>query len=152
MDISSFHKSGLEIQTNLGSNLPVYTGCSVSRLSTFVNNFYYQPGKRTSQIVDDAFVSYVWSLVVRRPDIRVGLIPQGVPVVWVAPQGGKKSKVSEEELESLRELQGIDEDFHTTPLHDLKLKYGDRLHIACDLKTTFAVITGSHSRVRFIRV
>lgn len=127
----------------------VHIGCSVSRLSTFIENFYATSGDPSKQLVDDAFVSYVWKVVVRQPGVRVGLLPIGVPAVWVAPQGNRKIKgAADDENDSSRDLHPIDEDIFTSPLHQLKEKYGDRLHIASDPKTTFAVITGSHSRVR----
>jgi oxalate---CoA ligase len=125
-----------------------HIGCSASRLSTFIQRFYDSSPSLSRQLVDDAFVSYVWKLVVRQPGIRVGLLPLGVPAVWVAPQGHRGIKgVEEDENDASRNLHPIHENIFTTPLHQLKGRYGDQLHIASNPKTTFAVITGSHSRV-----
>lgn len=155
------------------------TGYSTSGWAILIDNYYSSLGSHDVQNTDDAYLSYVWSLVLRQPGVRVGLMPDGVSAVWIAPQpsqlrkarGGElkkkakgKSKATEEdreeeidadaeaadvgEVEPLRDLVPIEEDVQTTPLSALREKYGDQLHIASDPKTTFAVLTGSHTRVR----
>lgn len=156
-----------------------YSGYSTSGWAILVNNFYATSEGHDSQTVDDEYLSFIWSLVLRQSGVRVGLMPEGVSAVWITPQPsqvrktkGPKSRLkgkgkakavdpaTEEgdddpeavdpgEEKVIRDLLSIEEDVYTTPLSQLRDIYGDQLHIASDPKTTFAVLTGSHTRVGF---
>jgi oxalate---CoA ligase len=131
--------------------LTFLTGCSVSRLSTFVKEFYSSQATYP-QNVDEAFCAFVWSLIVQQPNIRVGLVPEGVTSeVWIAPQVSAKRKANERGETHVQtqppELE-IVPDATIRPMGDLQAEYGEKLRIACDPESTYAAITGSHLRVR----
>jgi oxalate---CoA ligase len=132
--------------------IKIVSGCDVSRLRDFVVEFYTHSG--TPQTPDDAFCAFVWSLVVQRPTVRVGTIPQGVmSEVWIAPQISAKRKArakGEEHIEMKPTELDLVLDAKNRTLEDLKQQYGDNLRIALDPDAIYAAITGSHIRVRQI--
>ncbi|KAI8995421.1 hypothetical protein BD414DRAFT_410090 [Trametes punicea] len=135
-------------------------GCDLSRLRDFIVDFYAHPSETSGdrvqgrkQNVDDAFCAFVWSVIVQQPAVRVGTVPEGTSAeVCIAPQASasKKAKAKgeeavEDEVAPASALQVIP-DANIRPLNDLKNEYGDRLRIAVDPETTFAALTGSHTR------
>ncbi|KAI9068032.1 hypothetical protein FKP32DRAFT_1588061 [Trametes sanguinea] len=136
-------------------------GCDVSRLADFIVDFYAHPPAGSSdaiqgreQNVDDAFCAFVWSVIVQRPNVRVGTVPPGASSeVYIAPQASVvrkgKAKAGCGDAEgggvAASALELIP-DASIRSLEDLKNEYGDRLRIAVDPETTFAALTGSHIR------
>ncbi|KAG2023118.1 hypothetical protein CC2G_000811 [Coprinopsis cinerea AmutBmut pab1-1] len=125
-------------------------GCDASRLKDFIIGFYSHSDNPTIQNADDAFCSFVWSLVVQHPTVVVGLIPEGVTSeVWVAPQTSAKRKAKasgQEHVETTPARLEPIPNARTAPLEELKNLYGDRLRVALDPDAIFAGITGSHIR------
>ncbi|KAJ7596727.1 hypothetical protein C8J56DRAFT_295687 [Mycena floridula] len=124
-------------------------GCQASSFRRFVVDFYTD-NLLQSQNTDDAFCSFVWSLVVRRPTVRVGTVPDGVSSdIWVAPQTSAKRKAllagQEHVSEAPPELALIP-DAKSRSLDDLIAEYGDSLRIGLDSDAIYAIITGSHIR------
>ncbi|ESK95510.1 hypothetical protein Moror_12696 [Moniliophthora roreri MCA 2997] len=124
-------------------------GCSVSRLSIFVKEFYSNHATY-SQNVDDSFCAFVWSLIVQQPTIHVGLVPEGVTSeVWIAPQVSAKRKANargETHVETRPPRLELVPDAMARSMGDLQIEYGDKLRLACDPDATYAAITGSHLR------
>ncbi|KAF8446218.1 hypothetical protein L210DRAFT_3529314 [Boletus edulis BED1] len=124
-------------------------GCNVSRLRDFITGFYTSQDDH-SQLVDDAFCAFVWSLVVQQPSVRVGTLPPGtISQVYIAPQTSAKRKAAakgEQVIEDVPTSLELVEDARHRHLEDLKHQYGDGLRIAVDPGTSFAAITGSHIR------
>ncbi|KAI0706049.1 hypothetical protein BC835DRAFT_1311874 [Cytidiella melzeri] len=127
-------------------------GCDVNRLRGFISDFYTHTG--AAQTVDTAYCTFVWSVVVQHPEVRVGIAPDGAPEVYVAPQFGKvasatkgKKKKTEgdygDDTNAVGKLEII-EDAALRPLDDLKREYGDKLRIAVDSERSLVAITGSH--------
>lgn len=145
------------------SNPPSYTsfshiysyiyrlGCNVSRLREFIAGFYASQHDY-SQLVDDPFCAFVWSIVVQQPSVRVGTLPPGlISEVYIAPQTSAKRKAAakgEELVEGVPPSLVLVEDARHRHLQDLKGEYGDNLRIAVDPETSFTAITGSHIKVR----
>ncbi|TFK30753.1 hypothetical protein FA15DRAFT_580399 [Coprinopsis marcescibilis] len=125
-------------------------GCNASRLKDFVAGFYSQSGASGLQNPDDAFCSFVWSLVVQQPTVVVGLLPEGVTSeVWVAPQTSAKRKAKatgQEHVETTPARLEPITDAKIQPLEELVRLYGDRLRIAVEPDAIFAAVTGSHIR------
>lgn len=130
---------------------PSSLGCNVSRLRDFIVGFYTSQHDH-SQLVDDAFCAFVWSVVVQQPSVRVGTLPPGlISEVYIAPQMSAKRKAAakgEEVIEGVPPSLQLVEDARQRHLEDLTREYGDNLRIAVDPETSFAAITGSHIRVR----
>lgn len=119
-----------------------------------------------SQTIDIPYRSFVWKLITEQETIRVGLVPDGSPAVYIAPQPSqaRKNKKRKRESSAIEEeddqvpgqvdaahtgLQPIDPcEVSDRSLHELVEKYGETLRIAVDHDTSFAAITGSHIRVR----
>ncbi|KAG9314611.1 hypothetical protein JVU11DRAFT_5415 [Chiua virens] len=124
-------------------------GCNVSRLRDFIVGFYASHDD-PSQLIDDPFCTFVWSIVVQQPSVRVGALPPGlVSEVYIAPQTSAKRKAAakgEELVEAAPPSLRLVEDARHRHLDDLKREYGDNLRIAVDPETSFAAITGSHIR------
>ncbi|KAG8220242.1 hypothetical protein J3R82DRAFT_1283 [Butyriboletus roseoflavus] len=122
-------------------------GCNVSRLREFIVGFYTSQYDHT-QLVDDAFCAFVWSIVVQQPSVRVGTLPPGsISEVYIAPQTSAKRKAAakgEELIAGVPPSLELVEDARHKHLQDLKREYGDNLRIAVDPGTSFAAITGSH--------
>ncbi|KZV85486.1 hypothetical protein EXIGLDRAFT_841464 [Exidia glandulosa HHB12029] len=114
-------------------------GCDVSRLNSFVSAFYAE----SSQNLDDSFHNYVWSLVTAHPNVRVGVLPDGVTGEVAIP--ARPSKKGGQKDVEVPQLQVI-EDAAFTPLPDLVQQYGDKLRVAVDEATAFKTLTGSHIR------
>ncbi|KAF4572584.1 hypothetical protein EYR36_007092 [Pleurotus pulmonarius] len=120
------------------------------RLDVFIKDFYEKhPGY--TQNIDHNFNTFVWSLVVQQPTIRVGTIPDGLTTeVFVAPQpsaikkakaqGKGKTEVTEEGRPHLELIA----DAATRTFDDLQAEFGEALRIAVDPEEIFAAITGSH--------
>ncbi|TFK36810.1 hypothetical protein BDQ12DRAFT_633054 [Crucibulum laeve] len=125
-------------------------GCNISRLKDFIVEFYAHTNAPHPQNLDDAFCSFVWSLVVQQPTVRVGTIPPGVtPEVWIAPQTSAKRKAKargEEHVETTPPELDLVPNAKKRTLDDLVQEYGDRLRIALDSDAIYAAITGSHIR------
>ena len=127
-------------------------GSNVSRLRDFILDFYAQAGTSThTQNPDDAFCSFVWSLVVQQPTVLIGLIPPGLTSeVWIAPQNSAKRKakvLGVEHVETSPSKLDPIADPKSTPLDLLRQTYGERLRIAAEPESIFSAITGSHIRV-----
>lgn len=126
-------------------------GCNVSRLRDFIVGFYSAQDDN-SQLVDDAFCAFVWSIVVQQPSVRVGTLPPGLlSEVYIAPQTSARRKAAakgEEFTDGAPPSLELVDDARHRHLEDLKREYGDNLRIAVDPETSFAAITGSHIRVR----
>jgi predicted pyridoxine 5'-phosphate oxidase superfamily flavin-nucleotide-binding protein len=115
-------------------------------LKEFIEGYHTHSGSR--QTVDDAFCSFVWSLIVQKPTVVVGTLPAGADVdVAVAPQA-RKGKKGEEGIADAPRLQLLDA--KSVPFAELIAQSGDALRLAADPETTFAAITGSHIRVRLL--
>lgn len=118
----------------------------------FILDFYAQAGTLThTQNPDDAFCSFVWSLVVQQPTVLIGLVPPGLTSeVWIAPQTSAKRKAKILGLENIEtspsKLDPIN-DPKFTPLDLLRQAYGERLRIAVEPESIFSAITGTHIRV-----
>ncbi|KAJ3509802.1 hypothetical protein NLJ89_g5025 [Agrocybe chaxingu] len=125
-------------------------GSDVSRLKDFIAAFYAHANASHTQSLDDAFYSFIWSLVVQQPTVLVGLVPEGVTSeVWVAPQVSAKRKAQargEDHVETTPPKLDPIPDSKTAPLDTLRRTYGDRLRIAAEPEAIFAAITGSHIR------
>ncbi|KAI0067924.1 hypothetical protein BV25DRAFT_1819394 [Artomyces pyxidatus] len=123
-------------------------GCNVSRLHDFIADFF---SASHPQVVDDAYLAFVWSVVVRQPTVRVGTVPPGTTTeVYIAPQQSKKKKAKAENEEipepAPRTELVIIPDAAKRTFDELRAQYGDELRIAVDPETCFAAITGSHTR------
>ncbi|EJD42971.1 hypothetical protein AURDEDRAFT_185760 [Auricularia subglabra TFB-10046 SS5] len=120
-------------------------GCDVSRLSTFISGFYAR-GTSQQQTVDDAFRAYVWTLVTAQPNVRVGLMPEGVTTEVAIPKRTvdkrRRKDAIPEEMPTLKVI----EEAKTMTLPQLIAAYGNNLRIAVDEMTCFKTITGSHIR------
>ncbi|THH21010.1 hypothetical protein EW146_g465 [Bondarzewia mesenterica] len=126
-------------------------GCGISRLRDFVTDFFAHHTASHPQNVDDAYFTFVWSLIVQQPTVRIGTIPPGVPTeVFIAPQNSQvnKAKAKNEEVEQPPQATKLDVIPHATSKTpgELKAQYGDRLRIAVDNESSFVAITGSHHR------
>lgn len=135
------------------------SGCDVSRLSHFIEE-YYSAGSDPnikSQTVDEAFRSFVWSLVVQEPSVTVGLVPEGSSPVYIAPQPSvvrkqakAQSAAPSEPSNSPAKLESLaSAEVQESSLPELIQKYGETLRIAVDHETSFQAITGTHVRVWF---
>ena len=127
-------------------------GSNVSRLKDFILDFYAEAGTSThTQNPDDAFCSFVWSLVVQQPTVLIGLIPPGLTSeVWIAPQTSAKRKakvLGVEHIETTPSKLDPIADPKYTPLDLLQQAYGERLRIAAEPESIFSAITGTHIRV-----
>ncbi|KAG6333065.1 hypothetical protein ID866_6027 [Astraeus odoratus] len=124
-------------------------GCNVSRLRDFITAFY-NGYDGPQQVVDDALCAFVWSVIVLRPEVCVGVIPPGITSeVYIAPQTSAKRKAAakgEQLFEDGPPVLQVIEDARTKTLQELKSQYGEDLRIAVDPQTSFAAITGSHIR------
>lgn len=105
-----------------------------------------QKPKTSTQLVDDDFIAYVWSFFVRHPGVVVGLRPEGIGDVWVAPPIGKKMQTSEDggPAPTKVELEPLNVDLHTTRYQDLVAQYDDSLRVTARRESIFEVLTGSH--------
>jgi transcription factor C subunit 3 len=131
--------------------ITVFLGCSPSRLGEFVHNFYSHQTSSHAQNIDEKFLSFVWSLVVAHPDVRIGTIPPGLTSeVYVAPQtsAARKAKAKGEEyVETVAPELGVIEGAKSRALPDLNQEYGETLRVALTPDAVFTAITGSHIRV-----
>lgn len=141
---------GLHLQLDICTEHLV--GSNVSRLRDFIIGFYAQPGVLYTQILDDSFCAFIWSLVVQQPSVRVGTIPDGLKSeVWIAPQTSKKKKAKEREE---GEVDTKPPELHlvmnakSRSLESLVEEYGNRLRIAVEPNAIYEAVTGSHIRVR----
>jgi hypothetical protein len=103
--------------------------------------------------VDDAYCSFVWSLIVQKPNVLVGLLPAGATAdIAIAPQPSKIKGKQKEGTESSLVIAALDvlPDGKTRSLRELTSEHGDSLRIATNAETTFAAITGSHTRVSYL--
>ncbi|KAF8313313.1 uncharacterized protein EI90DRAFT_3159752 [Cantharellus anzutake] len=135
-------------------------GCSISRFKTIVQEHYDAQNISTSdQLIDDNFIQYISSLVIRTGQVSIGLCPPQVPQVFVAPnpmtsarkRKRNKSIDSEENQDegssqSTCPLQPIGGDGKSAPLLDLCTAYDSTLRIAANPSTIFRTLTGSHAR------
>ncbi|CAA7259955.1 unnamed protein product [Cyclocybe aegerita] len=125
-------------------------GSDVSRLKDFIAAFYAHANASHTQTLDDAFYSFIWSIVVQQPTVLVGLVPEGITSeVWVAPQVSAKRKAKargEDHVETNPPKLDPIPDSKKAPLDTLRRAYGDRLRIAAEPEAIFAAITGSHIR------
>ncbi|KIY52288.1 hypothetical protein FISHEDRAFT_35427 [Fistulina hepatica ATCC 64428] len=122
-------------------------GSKVERLKAFVIDFYTHSSQ--PQNVDDDFCALVWSLIVRHPNVRVGLVPPGVTTeVWIAPQHNARRKAKEQghNLDAKATLLPIPADAQGWTLVQLQNNYGDSLRIGIDPDEICAMVTGSHVR------
>lgn len=126
------------------------SGCDVSRLRDFVSDFFSQHTASLTQNVDEAYLVFVWSLIVQQPTVRIGVVPPGVPTeVFVAPQNNKtKARDGDTEPAQVTQLDIIPE-AKSKSLAELKIQYGDTLRIAVNGESSFVAITGLHHRVSF---
>ncbi|KAJ8595660.1 hypothetical protein M405DRAFT_929396 [Rhizopogon salebrosus TDB-379] len=124
-------------------------GCNVSRLRDFIVGFYSH-GVTNPQVVDDAFCSFVWSIVIEQPTVRVGTVPEGISSeVYIAPQASAKRKAAakgEVHIDEPPPSLILVENARERSLEDLKAEYGEDVRIAVDAETSLAAITGSHIR------
>ncbi|KAF9056480.1 hypothetical protein BJ165DRAFT_1433822 [Panaeolus papilionaceus] len=126
-------------------------GCDVSRLKDFIADFYSRDNGSNHylQNADDAFCSFVWSLIVQQPSVMVGLIPTGSSSeVWIAPQisAKRKAKAAGESQQNSTPPKLEPLSVTNTPLADLQRNYGERLRVAVEPDAIFCAITGSHIR------
>lgn len=139
-------------QFHVTANLSNFSGCNVFRLKDFVVDFYRHSNASHTQNPDDAFCTFVWSLVVQQPIVLVGLVdPSITSEVWIAPQISAKRKAKargEEHVELCPPKLAPIPEPKTTPLNLLRATYGDRLRLAVETDAIFEAITGSHIRVR----
>ncbi|KAI0274891.1 hypothetical protein BC834DRAFT_850125 [Gloeopeniophorella convolvens] len=122
-------------------------GCHPSRLRDFVAGFHSD--SQHQQTINDAYFTFVWSLVVRQPTVRVGTVPDGATTeVYIAPQQSQKRKSKKKETGDTPSVTSLEllPDAKSRPLDDLRLQHGHALRIAVDSDTSFAAITGSHIR------
>jgi len=131
--------------------LSQFAGCDTSRLRDFVVGFYSHHSASHQQTIDGAFYTFVWSVILQQPTVRVGTVPDGAATeVYIAPQSSAKRKAKakgEPSIEEVTPVLDIVPDARARTLDDLKTQYGNKLRIAVDPKTSFAAITGSHIRV-----
>lgn len=146
----------------------------------FIQGFYTSQQPWGIQNVDDGFHTFVWTLLVRQPSVRVGLVPEGDAVeVYIAPQRRRSNLVAKPKKKLLvpepvpfpaldgrdgrrvvtddstselvlGRLQPIPE-ATTCSLETLVYKYGQSLRVAVDPETCFRAITGTHIRVCLLR-
>ena len=117
----------------------------------FIVGFYTHSHESNGQTVDDAFYTFVWSIIVQSPTVCIGIIPPGAATeVYIAPQTSAKRKAKakgEEHVDGPIPTLDILPDAKLRSLTDLQKEYGDNLRIAVHQETSFAAITGSHIRV-----
>lgn len=119
-------------------------GCSITEWPKVIKSFYQSSEHGNLQVVDEDFVSYVWSLLVRSPGVRVGIRPNDAPPVWIAPKPAKGTKT---DVEAKPELQLIGDQVHSSTFSELLEQYGKTLHIAAEHEIIFTTLTGSHVQV-----
>ena len=140
-------------------------GCTISRFKAIVEEFYAQQ-THGSQLVDDNFIHYISSLLMRTGQVSVGLCPPDSPQVSIVPNPTasarkRKRRASNDEdnsgnnqdevaSRSGRPLKPINENEKSTSTQDLCAKYGSSFRIAVNPSTMFRILTGSHSRVRML--
>ncbi|PPQ63697.1 hypothetical protein CVT24_004277 [Panaeolus cyanescens] len=122
-----------------------------SRLKDFIVDFYTSnnASSHTLQNADDAFCSFVWSLMVQQPSVMVGLTPIGISSeVWIAPQisAKRKAKGPSESPQASTPPSLEPLSVASTPLPELQKMYGERLRVAVEPDAIFCAITGSHIR------
>src|ERR1700733_1296105 len=64
-------------------------GCGIGDLPQVIGSFYETPDGKGAQAVDDDYVSYVWSLFIRFPGVRVGIWSDDAPDIWIAPNASR---------------------------------------------------------------
>lgn len=115
-----------------------------------MQDFYKNDASQTQQL-DDAFYSFIWSLIVQQPGVRVGKLPEDFQAdVYVAPddaQARKKTGLTGKQAEPPVELVVIP-DAAIRPLGDLIVEHGEQLRIAVDRDRVSMALIGSHIRVR----
>ncbi|KAF8589533.1 hypothetical protein K439DRAFT_1332462 [Ramaria rubella] len=147
-------------------------GCDVARLQHFIQGYYASQRPPRTQNVDNAFHTFVWTLLVQQSSVCVGLVPQDAAIeVYIAPQLSKKKAVSKPKkklsvpepapfpaLNTRNTSPGNTNsepfigrllpipDATTRPLENLMMEYGNSLRVAVDPETSFVAITGSHTR------
>ncbi|KAI0080022.1 hypothetical protein K474DRAFT_383634 [Panus rudis PR-1116 ss-1] len=125
-------------------------GCNASRLRDFIVDFYAHRTSEAAQKLDDAFCSFVWSVISQQPNVRVGVLAedaQGVDV-YIADQGSKwKDKANDpENADAVGAGLEVIPDAESRSLEELLQQYGDNLRLAVDPETIFVALTGSHNR------
>ena len=101
--------------------------------------------------MDDSYKAFVWSLIIRQPTVKVGIVPADASIEVYVPRKARQQKLEDDEDANAipPSLEPIP-DALTLSLAELVAKYGGSLRVAVDPETSFAAITGSRARVRLI--
>ena len=126
------------------------TGSNVTRLQKSIELFHAHRAS-TSQKIDDTYCAFVWAVLARQPNVRVGVVPEDASTeVYIAPQNSAKRKAKakgEEIVEAAPVVLQVIPDAAIRTLDELKRDYGENLRISVDPDTIFKALTGSHIRV-----
>lgn len=111
-------------------------------------SFYNPPERTGTQNIDADYVSYLWSLFILSPSVRVGLRPPAnISDFWFAPKQAKGRKAATED-EGKPSLQPLDDGLLQSLTYEQLVEgYGARLHVAATEEFIFETLTGSHVQV-----
>ncbi|BGP51552.1 hypothetical protein JCM10450v2_007498 [Rhodotorula kratochvilovae] len=157
-------------------------GTSLDALAHFIADFYARNASSSSsgtgddgrlQLVDDAFLSFVWDTLLAEPDVRVGVLtaitgaaedddgtPEAGPSAANAAEGGdgdeedkpkktpgKRRKIERKAQGPTHEMRILGDEERAEGCAALQARYGDELRVLAAEETAWVAITGSHTRL-----
>lgn len=148
------------------------TGTGLDRLGDHVQAFYKsQAAGSGAQLVDDAFIAFVWDALLSQDEISLGVMPLAAPAQTQAPVASTSSVTPEPEQQQQQQGNGKKKKTKNSSRKEvikapdmakpdklssqdlalgrqaLMAKYGNRLRVFADSETIWVALTGSHDRV-----
>ena len=98
--------------------------------------------------MDDSYKSFVWSLIVQQPTVKVGVVPTDASIEVYIPRKTRSQKLEDDDnMDAVPPKLELIPGASSLSLAELTTRYGESLRIAVDSETSFAAITGSRVRV-----
>ncbi|GAA6046816.1 hypothetical protein JCM3770_005657 [Rhodotorula araucariae] len=157
-------------------------GTSLDALAHFIADFYARTASSsaTLQLVDDAFLAFVWDTLLAEPDVRVGVltaVTAATPNSEGTPEAGpstaaagdadadsegqrgdkpskapraKRRKIERKAQVATHEMRILGHEERAEGCSALQTRYGSDLRILVSEETAWVAITGSHTRISSI--
>lgn len=111
---------------------------------------FYESHSSIEQTLDDSYCTFLWSIILQQPSVKIGILPDG-PITFISiplqarkkTQGADDTEVRPTIASNLEDVP--DESF--SDINGLIVRYGERLRVAVTPEAIFVVLTGSHAKV-----